>query len=92
MYEGGSKPYTCRRFEFRVFFLLDQLIYQEIKKPSLLFYLSVAGERMVGCIPFSKVISAMRNANSFVQDLKWLSSCPFPTTITITPLTHPTSD
>ena len=60
------------RFEFRVF--LDKA-----EEPSLSYYLPIAGGRIIGFIPFPRVLvlCEMLSASSRI--------CPFPTTITITP-------
>ena len=43
------------RFEFRVFLLLDWLPHQSWK-PSLPYYLRIAGGRIIGFIPFSRLL------------------------------------
>ena len=57
-----------------VFFLLDQLPYQALRA-SLPYYLSIAGRRIVGFIPFPKVLvlSEMQKASSSIWTLVALS-------------------
>ena len=56
------------RFEFRVFFLLDQLSYQG-QKYSLPYYFTHSWREMSWIHTFPKVINAIWNANSLVQAL-----------------------
>ena len=43
--------------------------FTKVKEPSLSYYLPIVGERIVGCIPFSKDFGIMWNANSLIQEL-----------------------
>ena len=53
------------RFEFRVFLLLDQLP-TKAEEPSLSYYLPIAGGRIIGFIPFPRVLvlSEMQSISS----------------------------
>ena len=74
------------RFEFRVF--LDLLPHQGWRTQSVLQFTHSWMENN-WIHTFSKGISAMWNAISLVQDFELVSSCSFPTTITITPRAPP---
>ena len=43
-------------FEFRVFLLLDKLNITKAEEPSLPYYLPITGERIIGFIPFPRVL------------------------------------
>ena len=57
-----------KKFEFRGFFLLDQLPYQSWRD-RLSYYLLIAGGRIFRSISFPRVL-VMWNANNVIQDLK----------------------
>ena len=73
------------RTGFRIFLLLDQLLYQ-VKGSRLPDYLPIAGVKIVEFIPFPRVLALfeMQSHSGF----EFWSPCPFLTTITIT-RSHP---
>ena len=54
------------------------------EEPSLSYYLPIAGGRIIGFIPFSRVLLLCEMQKSR-RGLKLVSPCPFRTTMTITP-------
>ena len=54
------------------------------EEPSLSYYLPIAGGRIIGFIPFSRVL-VLCECNQSRPGFELVSPCPFPTTITITP-------
>ena len=52
------------------------------KEPSLPYYLPIAGGRIIGFIPFPRVLVL---CNQSRPGFELVSPCPFPMTITITP-------
>ena len=57
------------------------------KEPILPYYLPIAGGRIIGFIPFSKVL-VLWEIQSALSRFELLLLCPFPMMITITPLAH----
>ena len=56
----------------------------KVKESSLLYYLSIAGERIVGFMPFPRVL-VQWEMQTHLSGFELGSLCPFPMTITITP-------
>ena len=54
------------------------------EEPSLPYYLPIAGGRIIGFIPFPRVL-VLCEMQSVSSRFELVSLCPFPTTITITP-------
>ena len=59
------------------------------EEPCLPYYLPIAGGRIIGYIPFPRVLVLCEMQSS--PGFELVSPCPFPTTITITPLAPPKS-
>ena len=58
------------------------------EEPSLSYYLPIARGRIIGFIPFPRVL-VLCECNQSRPGFELVSPCPFPTTITITPQAPP---
>ena len=58
------------------------------EEPSVSYHLPLAGGRIIGFIPFPRVL-VLREMHSVSSGFELVLPCPFPTTITITPRTPP---
>ena len=70
------------------FSLSDTSSLTKAEEISLLYYLPIAGGRIIGFIPFTRVL-VLCEIQSISSGFELVSPCPFPTTITITPRAPP---
>ena len=88
MTQGQFFKWSLTGFEFRVFPSPRLVASPRLKEPSLPYYLPIAGGRIIGFIPFPRVL-VLCEMQSDRRGFELVSPCPIPARITITPLAPP---